>query len=92
MHASVHPNMDDPDCATCKLRSVQIDPRATPNTRNDIAPEGTNGRNAWERGVVRDSRGMPYIDMDGTPISTKRFANNRSKFEATLRQHQTVGA
>lgn len=37
--------------------------------------------NGWERGIARDSRGMPYLDERGRQIGNKKFAETyRSKF------------
>ncbi len=68
-------------------RGMQVSPSATPSRRNTVAPRTPN--NAWERGVPRDSRGMPVLNPDLTPMGAKQFAENRSRIEESRRRaHQ----
>jgi hypothetical protein len=87
VHANLHPNMDDPECMTCKLRTVQISPSCYPTSRNHVAPQGTQN-NSWERGIARDHRGLPYRDASGNEIPIKRFAEKRSVYESAIRANR----
>lgn len=66
------------DCFACKLRSIQFDPRAMPSRRNHKPPRVHVNRNSWEKGIPRDSRGMPVL-IPGTtsPMGTKEYSRNR---------------
>lgn len=83
-HQALHPNGDVDGCVQCHHQSIQLSPAATPTSRNSIAP--AKPRNSWEKGQALDRRGIPYVNKDGTPIGVKDFANNRSRYEETLRQ------
>jgi hypothetical protein len=88
-HANVHPDFDDPDCETCRLRSIQLNPRTvSPSSRNQIAPTGTDGRNSWEKGVALDHRGIPYRDKHGAQIPVKKFAEKRQIFKESIRRNR----
>lgn len=40
---------------------------------------------SWEKGVVRDQRGVPYIsERDMTPITVKQFENKRPHYEGAI--------
>ena len=73
------------DCFGCKLQSVQFNPYATPGMlRPHIAPR--KPENSWEKGVPTDSRGMPFLKTDGTPMGQKEYSESRSKIEAHRRR------
>lgn len=69
------------DCFGCKIQTVGLDPSAVPTRRNTVAPTVSAGANSWERGIVRDERGMPLLDKDGV-IGVKQYAENRGRYEA----------
>lgn len=79
--------MDVDGCPTCKLRSVQLSPAATPTKTRKYGPVGMKGNNAWERTVVTDRRGMPILHPDGNLIRTKEYAENRHSIEEGRRQN-----
>jgi hypothetical protein len=88
IHAWEHPDGDVEGCRQCKYATILIAPSCRGSARNNIPPEGTAGRNSWERGIATDARGMPYRDeATGAPITVKRFAENRSRYEEALRRH-----
>lgn len=88
-HALLHPNMDDPGCVTCRLRSIQLNPRTcSPSSRNNVAPRGTDGQNSWEKGVATDHRGLPYLDKNGAVIPIKKFAEKRHVYEEDIRRNR----
>ena len=90
-HANLHPFMDDEDCPTCRMRSVQLNPRTCgPTSRNSVAPRGTDGQNSWEKGVATDHRGIPYRDQNGAQIPLKRFAEKRQVYEEAIRRNRHV--
>lgn len=82
-HDRAHPEPVDV-CLTCRLRSVQLSPAATPSKTRRLMKPGARRDNAWERGIVRDARGMPMLD-GLAPIGTKQYAQNRSTYEARRR-------
>jgi hypothetical protein len=85
-HADRHPDFDDPDCPTCRMRSIQLNPRTVrPTSFNNVAPEGN--RNSWESGVAHDHRGIPYRDNSGNTIPVKRFAEKRAEYEESIRRN-----
>jgi hypothetical protein len=85
-HDELHPTMDEPDCRTCKLRSVQLSPAATPTKTKKFAAFGPKGNNSWERQIVTDDRNMPLTTADGTLIKNGDLAANRSKIEEGKRR------
>lgn len=79
-----HWGQHDDDCFACRVQTIQIDPRATPSRRNNIEPRRPDP--AWERGIPTDSRGMPYLTKDGSPMGVKEFGENRHRIEEHRRQ------
>lgn len=81
------------DCFGCRIQTVQIDPRAMPSRRNNKPPSVSKTSNSWERGRVRDERGMPLLGPNG-PVSVKEFASDRHGHEEKLRQieHEKAAA
>lgn len=80
-----HPRHDGshgPDCFGCRIKSVQVSPAATPSRRNNVEP--SKGNNSWEKGILRDERGIP-IRRGGKVIGLKEAAGQRHKIEAELR-------
>jgi len=85
-HDRDHPVPVD-DCVTCKYQSIRLSAAATPNkTKSPTPPRQANP--AWERGIAKDHRGVPYLKGDGTPIGVKQFAENRSKYEEAIRKNR----
>lgn len=90
---AVHPEDCTCDTYGCQLRrkGVQVSPQATPNRQHHVyrPPQ----RPSWEAGTVGEARPggtrMPYLHGDGTPITTKQFANKRGFFEEKLREVRT---
>lgn len=77
--------MDVDGCPTCKLRSVQLSPQATPNKTRKFGKVGPKGDPVWERGIVTDRRGMPICKPDGNLIRNKEYAERRHEIEAGRR-------
>lgn len=81
-------------CFSCKLKywreenGLQVDTRATPSRRNNVPPPTRESANNWEKGIVTDHRGMPYIRADGNPLGVKEMANKRSHYEGLIRQNK----
>lgn len=85
-HAQRHPRAVD-DCRECKLRTLQIGPQVGIDTRGrKFAPIGPKGDNSWERGIVKDGRGVPLVGSDGHYVTVKEHAENRHKIEAARRR------
>lgn len=79
-HALAHPETVD-GCVFCKYASIQISPAATPSKPRRIG-KPREAKNSWEKGIVRDDRGMPLLKGVGEPIGVKEYAENRHKIEA----------
>lgn len=77
---------EDCICFKCKIKSIQVSPRATPNRRK-ANQKPSLGNNSWEKGIVKDERGMPYLNP-GTvePMPIKTYVENRHKIEENKRQ------
>lgn len=73
------------DCFGCKIVGIQLSPAATPTRRNSKPPTVNESANAWERGIVKDERGMPLLGPNGE-VGVKEYANNRSKYREMERQ------
>jgi hypothetical protein len=74
------------DCLSCKLATIQVHRQVGADTRERrVAPIGNKGGNEWERGIVRDARGLPLLDTDGSVISVKTYADRRGELEAKRR-------
>lgn len=79
----------EPSCFTCKVKSIQIHPNATP-TRTAARPAGAppkGSSNSWERGIPTDSRGLPYINAaTGDVMGQKEVSEKRHQIEAEKRR------
>ena len=84
---------DEDDDLRDKLRywretgGLNVSPKASPVKRRGIKPTEHEPNNAWERGIATDSRGMPYLNPDLSPMGVKRFSELRSKFEDRNKSH-----
>ena len=79
-------HQSDCDCFACKIKTIQVSPSATPSRRK--ANQKPNlGNNSWEKGIVRDGRGMPHLNP-GTlePMPIKAYVENRHKIEEAKRK------
>lgn len=79
---------DCPDCGK-RVWKVMVPPRISRDALPNKTPSRTPPRtpdNAWERGIARDHRGMPYLNEKGSEIGVKEFAQNRGKYEARIRE------
>lgn len=84
-HEGPHHADGPEDCFGCKVKGVTFNPYATPSRlRPHIPPRTPNP--AWERGIARDSRGMPYLNKAGSPMGVKQFAEERHKIEEHQRK------
>lgn len=70
-------------CFGCKVLSVQVSPSAMPSRRNNIPP--ARPLNSWERGVVRDDRGLPVRRANGDVIGVHEYAAKRRQIDADLK-------
>jgi hypothetical protein len=79
------------DCLACKLQTIQLSPAirrlsGDPHEVRDrpsAAPKRFD--NAWERGIARDERGVPYLNEKGDEIGVKQFAEKRHVYEKRIR-------
>lgn len=63
---------------------LNVSPAATPTRRNSVPPATPN--NSFERGVPKDSRGMPFFDERGGVIGQKEYITRRREIEAGRRR------
>lgn len=82
-HAAAHPETVD-GCLACKLETVQLSYVLQRRPGGGSPPAGN--RNSWENGIATDHRGVPLLDGAGEPIGVKKYAENRSTFEAERRR------
>jgi len=93
------PNCDDDACrvfhhklAAWRQRGLSVAPSATPSrssNRKFVPPATPN--NSYERGIPRDSRGMPYLDENGGVMGQREFNSKQRQIEETAlarRYHQ----
>lgn len=69
----------------CKLKSIQFDPYSMPSRLNKKA-EPRRPNPSYERGVPTDSRGMPFLRKDGTPMGQKEYDSQRSRIDEHRRR------
>lgn len=87
-HDLEHPE-DVEGCRVCRFRGqIQISPQATPSRRNPKAAPATADP-SWEKGIARDSRGMPLLKADGSQIGVKEYGERRHELEAARRRLRT---
>ena len=87
MPPSTHDGSHGPDCFGCKIKSIQFGPSATPTRRTPAgkapaAPAESN--NSWEKGIIRDERGLP-IRRGGKVIGVKEYERDRRSIDAGIR-------
>lgn len=75
----------DETCFRCKIKTIQVSPSATPS-RTYRPQKGLKEVNSWEKGIPLDSRNMPLIKKDMTPVGQKEYSEKRSQIEAAKRQ------
>lgn len=82
------PHRDLDICFHHKLKTIRLDPSATPSRYNDV-PAAINSRrkeaNSWERGIVKDERGMPLIGPKGY-VRQKEWVENKHRYKEDLRR------
>lgn len=66
--------------------NLQVSPTATPSRRNHVGGRQRESANAWERSTPVDSRGMPQLGPDLTPLGAKAYAEKRQLIEARKRE------
>lgn len=77
----VRPENRDGLCFPHKLGTVGLAADAVPTrTPGQAAPARPS--NSWERGVVKDERGVPYLGSDLKPIGVKQYADRRGHYDA----------
>lgn len=73
------------NCFRCKIKSVQVAPSATSKRRGTQKP--SLGNNSWEKGIVKDGRGMPHLNPGSLePMPIKTYVENRSKIDEGKRR------
>lgn len=86
MTATTDPHNQECSCFKCKIKTIQVSPSATPSRTRKPQSEKKSG-NSWEKGIVKDERGMPYLNP-GTlePMPIKTYVENRHKIEESKRK------
>lgn len=83
-HLVEHPERID-GCRFCKfVEGIQLSPKATPSKRSLAPPRRPDP--AWERGIVKDHRGVPLLKADGSEIGVKEYSQRRREIEAARKQ------
>ncbi len=79
-------HLADCECFTCKIKTIQVSPSATPNRRKHNQPVKKSG-NSWEKGTVRDNRNMTQL-LPGTlePMPIKTYVEKRHEIEEGKRK------
>ena len=75
-------------CFKCKIKTLQFSPKIFPSRtrRVDYRPKGSN---SWEKGTVKDARGMPLLhEKDLSPIGVKEYAEKHHHYEQARRDLQ----
>lgn len=80
-----HWGQHDESCFGCKLVSINFDPYATPGMLRPHIP-ARKPENSWEKGVPTDSRGMPFLKTDGSPMGQKEYSEKRRLIDANRRR------
>lgn len=75
---------DDCSCFKCKIKSIQLSPKATPS-RTYRRQTRTPTPDPWGGSPVRDERGMPLLKANMDPITHKDYENNRTKYDQLRR-------
>lgn len=71
-------------CFAESARSIRFSDTCTPNkTPSKTPPSGPS--NGYERGILRDSRGLPITDK-GHPIPLKTYHNHKRHFDEMIRR------
>lgn len=61
--------------ARLRAKGVGLGAGTTPTRTRKVATDKPH-YNAWERGIARDDRGMPYLDSNVQPIGVKQFSED----------------
>lgn len=76
-----------------RQRGMNVAPSATPTrtaNRPFVPPATPN--NAYERGVPRDHRGMPYLDTAGGVMGQREYDQKRRQIEEGYRANHREAA
>lgn len=78
-----HDGRHGDDCFGCRIKHVQFGGSCFPS-RNPSATPPDRSRNNWEKGVLRDERGIP-VTRGGKLVGIKEYAENKRKIDQELR-------
>lgn len=79
-HVVEHPETVE-GCRVCKFATIQLAPSCFPSKPRRFG-KPRDPLNSWEKGIVKDERGLPLLKGVGQPISVKEYAENRHSIEA----------
>lgn len=79
----VHDGSHGDDCFGCRIQTIQVAPSVTP-TRSPRHGQPRDPHNSWERGILRDERGMAVL-QGGKEIGLKQYADNRHQIDRQLK-------
>lgn len=90
-HRAEHPTLVK-DCEGCsaRMRSIGVSPKVKGHGElrfTNRAPSTLN-HNSWERGTLKDHRGVPIHDERGA-IPLKRAGEQRHKIESRISELET---
>jgi len=61
----------DDTCFRCRALTQQVVTPHSFSTKTPSKARPAKPKNSWERGIARDSRGMPYLHPDLSPVGIK---------------------
>ena len=73
----------------CKIHTIALGNNGSAGRKRKLTGLQPKPKNSWERGIVRDPRGMPLLaNTNGklSEVNTKFYAENRSKMENLQRK------
>lgn len=79
-HAAEHPETVE-GCRVCKFATIQLSPTCFPSKPRRFG-KPRDPLNSWEKGIVKDARGVPLLKGVDQPISVKEYAEKRHSIEA----------
>lgn len=80
-----HEGQHGDGCFGCKVKSIYFPPSSTPTRTPSNAPPKPPSNN-WEKGILRDNRGLPIRKANGNVISLKEHADNRHQIDQQIKE------
>lgn len=80
---SRHDGTHGDDCFGCRIKSIQFSSSCTPSRTPSQTPPASPHNN-WEKGIVKDERGLP-VRRGGKVIGLKEYADNKRSIDQEIR-------